>query len=152
MMIKSPEKSYVLLVDDDEDDQLMLAAAFKDTGFAGKLHLVSNGEDLMNELHEGISSRDVSLPDIILLDLNMPKKDGRASLREIKKHPLLCRIPVIVCTTSKNPDDIAYAYDNGANSYITKPSSYTELKTIVQTIQQYWLSIAVIAPVNVPVD
>ncbi len=131
----------ILIADDDDDDQLLLASAFKEVGIDGPLKSIGNGEELMDYLlQKGKYERSKNeAPHLILLDLNMPKKDGRCVLQELKKNPKLNKIPVIVLSTSFNPEDISNAYELGANSFISKPSSYVELKEIAKAIKNYWV-------------
>jgi CheY-like chemotaxis protein len=140
----SESKACILIADDDDDDQLMMTAAFTDTGFKGVINTVNNGEQLLDYLHKRGSFIDSPMPKLILLDLNMPKKDGREVLKELRRFPKLSRVPVIVYSTSNNPDDIAYCYELGANSFISKPSSYDDLKKIAEVVQKYWLDIVLI--------
>ncbi|MFM7021748.1 MAG: response regulator [Flavobacteriales bacterium] len=143
--IKSRE-FCILIADDDDDDQMMLASAFREVGFDGPVVSVHDGEELMAYLqrtgkYEGTKSE---APHLILLDLNMPKKDGRTVLQEIRKNPKLNKIPIIVLITSANSDDISSSYELGANSFISKPSSFTELKEMARAIKCYWLDAALI--------
>ena len=105
------------------------------------LHFVENGEELLNFLHrrEKFAQSNNPRPSLILLDLNMPRKDGREALREIKAHPELRRIPVVVLTTSKADTDIAKIYELGANSFISKPVTFDALVKVMRTIGSYWL-------------
>lgn len=131
----------IIIADDDDDDQVMLSAAFKEIGFEGSIENISNGEELMDYLFKQGKYQDnkSTAPHLILLDLNMPKKDGRAVLQEIRSNHKLKKIPVVVFTTSSNKDDIAHSYELGANSFISKPSSYEDLKEIAKAIKNYWL-------------
>ena len=117
----------ILVADDDADDRMMIEEALRENRLANDLHFVSDGEDLLDYLHHrGKFSDPVKnpKPGLILLDLNMPKKDGREALREIKSDPLLRGIPVIVLTTSKAEEDVYRTYDLGVNSFITKPVTF----------------------------
>lgn len=133
----------ILIADDDHDDQYMIRQAFANIKFNANVQFVSDGVELMDYLNKRGKYQAQSLvaPKVILLDLNMPKKDGRECLREIKGNPNLKRIPVIVYSTSSNPDDMSYAYEHGASSYITKPYSYKELIHTMEVIKNYWFSI-----------
>jgi len=131
----------LLVAEDDVDDRMLIQKAFSKTWEAGKLVYVDNGEELLKYLKRQppyISETEYPRPQIVLLDLNMPKKDGRQALKEIKSDKELCKIPVIVFTTSRRPDDIENMYKLGSNSYITKPSSFDGLLTIAKEIEEYW--------------
>jgi CheY-like chemotaxis protein len=134
----------ILMADDDEDDRRAVAKAWKTSRAANPIEFVTDGEQLMDYLHRrgqfsGLAAG--SRPGLILLDLNMPKKDGREALMEIKADPELRQIPVIVLTTSKAEEDIYRTYDLGANSFITKPVTFTALVELVQSIGNYWIEI-----------
>lgn len=131
----------ILVAEDDEDDQLLIKDAFEENRLVNSLHFVENGEELMDYLyHRGNYSKlsKLSRPELILLDLNMPKKDGREALGEIKKDPKLRQIPVVVLTTSKAEEDIYHTYDLGVNSFITKPVSFESLVNIIKILIEYW--------------
>lgn len=132
----------ILVAEDDADDRFLIQTAFEEKGYADILEFVENGIELIAYLDE--SSKE-SMPRIILLDLNMPKKDGREVLLELKQHHLFKRIPIVVFTTTKNENEIARCYDLGANTYIVKPTSFEELLFIVEQIHSYWLNAAAIA-------
>src|SRR5579864_6908861 len=120
----------ILLADDDADDRMLTRDALAESRLANNLKFVEDGEQLMDYLcrRGNYASPDVSpRPGLILLDLNMPRKDGREALREIKSDPNLKRIPVVVMTTSKAEEDIVRSYDLGASSYITKPVTFERL-------------------------
>jgi len=134
----------VLIADDDEDDRLMIKDAFADSGLKNPLIFVDNGEELMHYLkHTEKYSRlpEVQLPALILLDLNMPKKDGREALAEIKNDQALKTIPVVVLTTSNSKEEINRIYSLGANSFIVKPNSFDLLINIIKTLKQYWFDV-----------
>jgi CheY-like chemotaxis protein len=135
---------HILMADDDEDDRRSVAKAWKASRAANPISFVNDGEELMDYLHQrgpfsGLAEWE--RPGLILLDLNMPKKDGREALREIKAHPELRQIPVVVLTTSKAEEDIYRTYDLGANSFITKPVTFTSLVELIQVIGKYWVEI-----------
>jgi CheY-like chemotaxis protein len=135
---------HILMADDDEDDRRAVAKAWKTSRAANPMEFVNDGEELMDYLHRrgqfsGLAAS--TRPGLILLDLNMPKKDGREALKEIKADPELRRIPIIVLTTSKAEEDIYRTYDLGANSYITKPVTFTSLIELIQVIGKYWIEI-----------
>ena len=139
------KKSWVVLIAEDDEDDFMLARdVFSECCPEVDLRWVKNGEELMDYLfqRENFSvSSSAPRPSIILLDLNMPKKDGREALKEIKASAELRRIPVIVLTTSNAESDIQYAYDNGVNSFVRKPIGYTQFVDVVKVIDQYWFQI-----------
>src|SRR6187200_2976711 len=129
--MKEPgEPITILLADDDPDDRQLTKEAFAECHLANVVHFVEDGEQLMDYLlRRGtyVSMKDAPLPGLVLLDLNMPRKDGREALKEIKAHPDLRRIPIVVLTTSKAEEDILRTYDLGVNSYITKPVTFESL-------------------------
>lgn len=131
----------VLMAEDDPDDRLFIEQAFRDLCLGGALHFVENGEELMNFLRRRGSysdPRSSPRPALILLDLNMPKKDGRQCLAEIKSDSGLQDIPVVVWTTSNLEEDIARCFEAGADSYMTKPASYPGLLEAVREIGRRW--------------
>lgn len=143
-MDKEKEHITILMADDDPDDCLMTKEALEELGLANSLYFVEDGEELMDYLyHRGkyVDPDTSPFPGLILLDLNMPKKDGREALKEIKEDPKLMRIPVVVLTTSNTQEDIYRTYNLGVNSFITKPVSFEGLVDIMMTISKYWLEI-----------
>ncbi len=144
MSIEKQESDYcILIADDDMDDLYMIKQAFASINLTENVQTVNDGVELLDYLHKKGRYKGVETlcPKIILLDLNMPKKDGRECLKEIKTNSKFSRIPVVIYSTSSNPDDISYAYEFGASSYITKPYSYQELVKIMEIFKQYWFSI-----------
>jgi CheY-like chemotaxis protein len=140
----SPNPIVILLADDDSDDREMTRRAFEKNQLALELHTVSDGEDLMDYLqHRGRYEPPTvaPTPGLILLDLNMPKKDGREALAEIKADPALRRIPIVVLTTSKAERDISRTYDLGSSSYIIKPVSFAQLVEVTRVLALYWFQI-----------
>ncbi|OQZ01173.1 MAG: two-component system response regulator [Candidatus Brocadia sp. UTAMX2] len=138
------ESITILLADDDPDDRFMAKDAFKEARLLNDLRFVENGEELIDYLHHRGKYADVKnspRPGLILLDLNMPGKDGREALTEIKADPDLRRIPVVIVTTSKAEEDVVRTYELGSNSYITKPVSFEGLVAIIKTMANYWLEI-----------
>jgi CheY-like chemotaxis protein len=131
----------ILLADDDEDDRLNTQHAFERQHLANELRFAVDGEDLMDYLHRRGKHADAPRPGLILLDLNMPRKDGREALKEIKENPELRNIPVVVLTTSGEEEDILRTYDLGANSFIRKPVEFDSLVSIVKTLGQYWFQV-----------
>jgi CheY-like chemotaxis protein len=142
----------ILLADDDAEDRMLAANALEESRVVNDLRFVEDGEELLDYLyHRGQYAADgVSpTPGLILLDLNMPRKDGREALREIKADPDLRRIPVVVLTTSKAEEDIYRTYDLGANSFITKPVSFDGLVSVMRDIGRYWIEIVELPPANI---
>jgi CheY-like chemotaxis protein len=134
----------ILLADDDEDDCMLAREALAESRLSSELYVVRDGEELMDYLyHRGryVSLSSSPRPGLILLDLNMPKKDGREALKEIKNDPDLRKIPVIILTTSKAPEDIYRTYELGANSFIIKPMNFAALVEVMRTIGKYWFEI-----------
>jgi CheY-like chemotaxis protein len=134
----------ILMADDDADDRLLAKDALTECRLANDLHFVENGEELLDYLkRRGRFTKlsDSPRPGLILLDLNMPKKDGREALREIKADPELRKIPVVVLTTSKADTDIGCIYELGANSFISKPVSFDSLVDVMKILGRYWFEI-----------
>jgi CheY-like chemotaxis protein len=132
------------MADDDADDRLLAKDALTECKLANDLHFVENGEELLDYLHRrGKFSQPAQAPrpGLILLDLNMPRKDGREALREIKNDPDLRRIPVVILTTSKADTDIGQIYELGANSFISKPVTFESLVNLMKILGNYWLQI-----------
>jgi CheY-like chemotaxis protein len=139
-MNKTVPQYCILIADDDIDDQYMLKQAFANTQLDKDVRIVNDGVELLDYLNKRGKYKDADLPypKVIMLDLNMPKKDGRECLKEIKANPKLNRIPIVIYSTSNNPDDISNSYELGASSYITKPYSYKELVEIIEIFRKYW--------------
>lgn len=134
----------ILMADDDEDDSLLVREALAISQLPVNLMTVSNGEELMDYLYQRGQYSDRSLaprPGLILLDLNMPKKDGLEALKEIKTDIKLRPIPVIILTTSKAEENIYHTYHLGANSYIVKPMTFSALVELMKTLGKYWIEI-----------
>jgi CheY-like chemotaxis protein len=139
----------ILMADDDEDDRLMAKEAFTEVKLLNYFHTVENGEELMEYLYRRGKYADPAAsprPGLILLDLNMPKKDGRQALKEIKADPTLRSIPIVVLTTSKAEEDILRSYDLGVNSFIIKPVTFGGLVDIMKTLTKYWFEIVELPP------
>jgi two-component system, chemotaxis family, response regulator Rcp1 len=134
----------VLLVEDNPGDIRLMQEAFREAGFAGRLHIARDGEEAMAFLRREGPYKKSPRPALILLDLNLPRKDGREVLGEIKRDRLLRQIPVFILSTSTGSDDIAKAYDLHANCYIPKPVDLETLVKMSQQIEQFWLSTAVL--------
>jgi len=135
----------ILMADDDEDDRLLTAGALKRSRLINDVRFVVDGDDLMQYLRRtgayGPGGLSAPRPGLILLDLNMPKKDGREALAEIKGDPALRGIPVVVLTTSKGEEDIVRTYELGVNSFVSKPVSFDELARVMQTLAGYWFEL-----------
>jgi CheY-like chemotaxis protein len=135
----------ILLADDDEEDRELAREAMQDARLRNEMRFAVDGQDLMDYLRRNGSyaseSVDAPRPGIILLDLNMPKKDGREALQEIKADPALRQIPVVVLTTSKDEEDVLRSYDLGVNSFITKPVTFAGLVEVMRTWTRYWFEI-----------
>ena len=139
----------ILLADDDAEDRMLASSALEESRVVNDLRFVEDGEELLDYLyHRGKYAAEGTspTPGLILLDLNMPRKDGREALREIKADPDLRRIPVVVLTTSKAEEDIYRTYDLGANSFITKPVSFEGLVSVMRDIGRYWIEIVELPP------
>jgi CheY-like chemotaxis protein len=135
------------MADDDPDDRLLTKEALEENQLNSELNFVRDGVELMDYLNQkkSFNKTNAPKPDLILLDLNMPKMDGREALREIKENPNFKRIPVIVLTTSKAEADIINSYDLGVNSFISKPVLFNDLVEVTRQIGKYWFEV-----VNLP--
>ena len=134
----------ILMADDDEEDRMLAQDALEEARVGNDLHFVVDGEDLMDYLYRRDRYqhlKDVALPGLILLDLNMPRKDGREALMEIKAHPKFKRIPIVVLTTSHAERDILKTYDLGVNSFISKPVTFDGLVSVMRSLADYWFNI-----------
>ena len=141
-MLKRKKSVTILVAEDDEDDRFLMQEALEENRLANELHFVEDGEELMDYLyHQGKYSEPklAPRPSLILLDLNMPRKDGREALKEIKSDPNLRQIPIVVLTTSKA--EIVRTYDLGVSSFIAKPVGFTSLVEIIKTLGKYWFDI-----------
>lgn len=142
--MNDPNKSgIILMAEDDSDDRLLVKDAMAECRWQGDLRFVENGEELLDYLtRRGKYSppADAPRPGLILLDLNMPRKDGREALHEIKADAELRRIPVVVLTTSKADTDIGGMYNLGANSFISKPVHFDALVSVMRVLGQYWFT------------
>lgn len=143
-MRKERKPIVILLADDDEEDRMLACDALAESRLSNDITCVTDGEDLMDYLHRrGNYAPPVEAPrpGLILLDLNMPKKDGREALREIKSDPELRQISVVVLTTSKAEEDIYSSYDSGASSFISKPVTFEGLVEVMKGLGRYWFEI-----------
>lgn len=138
------EPIIILLADDDEEDRMLACDALGESRLSNDIMCVTDGEDLMDYLHRRgkyAPPAEAPRPGLILLDLNMPKKDGREALREIKSDPDLRQISVVVLTTSKAEEDIYSSYDSGASSFISKPVTFEGLVEVMKGLGRYWFEI-----------
>jgi CheY-like chemotaxis protein len=136
--VKDARLPVVLAAEDDESSRVLLQEAFNAAGVAVDLRLVENGRDLLGYLHGREPWVQARRPDLILLDLNMPRIDGREALAKIKGHPDLKHLPVVVLTASRAEQDIADAYALGANTYVPKPDSFDKLVSTVRALCEFW--------------
>jgi CheY-like chemotaxis protein len=137
----SHQPVIILMADDDADDRLMAKEALEVSGLRNEIRFVEDGVELLKYLLQQGRYQEAPRPGLILLDMNMPRKNGREALSEIKTHPELKRIPVVILTTSQAEEDVKVGYDLGANSYITKPVTFEGLVKVMQTLSSYWLEI-----------
>lgn len=137
---------HIVVCEDDADDRFLLKTAFEESGYSGEIKFVENGVDLLHHLKEiSDRKRNEIFPKFILLDLNMPKKDGRETLKELKENKFYRKIPVIIFTTTKNENEISRCYDLGANSYVVKPLVFDEMIKTIGTLHKYWLKVSAVA-------
>lgn len=139
-------KFFILVAEDDADDRFLLQTAFQEQKYAERIDFVQNGVELLNYLDSIQQNKhaDMNFPVFILLDLNMPKKDGREVLQFIKQHAVYKRIPVIIFTTTRNDNEVRKCYELGANTYVVKPTSFEGLVTVIEDIRSYWLKTATV--------
>jgi CheY-like chemotaxis protein len=138
---QQPQPIEVLLVEDDPGDVLMIREAFADNKLNNRLTVVSDGEQASDLLHRRGDFADATRPDLILLDLNLPRKDGREVLTEIKSQKDLCSIPVVILTTSEAEEDILRSYELHANAYVTKPVDFDSFIKVVRQIDNFFVSV-----------
>ena len=134
----------ILIADDDAEDRMLIHEALEESRLKNQVQFVENGEELMDYLHNRnrFSNKEkFPTPGLILLDLNMPKKDGREALKEIKSDDMLRLIPIVVLTTSKAEEDVLRTYDLGVSSFITKPVTFSSLVEVMKTLSKYWFEI-----------
>jgi len=137
------KKSLILVAEDDMDDRFLLQTAFSESGDQEVLAFVENGMEVLDYLNAIAEKGDEhAFPELIILDLNMPKKNGKEVLAEIKQSSLFKKIPVIIYTTTKNEIEVKKCYELGANTYIVKPITFEALREVVSSIRTYWLSTA----------
>lgn len=141
----------ILMADDDPEDRMLAQDALEEARLDNELHFVTDGEELIEYLNRRGEYEELKtqpLPGLILLDLNMPRKDGREALQEIKSNPKLRHIPIVVLTTSTAEVDIVKTYDLGVNSFITKPVTFEGLVDVMRGLGRYWFSIVSLPPVD----
>lgn len=143
MTAAAKDAIVILMADDDDDDFLLTQKALKESKLLNRLVRVRDGEELIDYLmgRGEYAEADVERPGVILLDLNMPRKDGREALKEIKSNPDLNDIPVVVFTTSKAEEDVYRSYKLGVNSFITKPVTFDNLISVMTSLGKYWFEI-----------
>ena len=147
MKVKNNNKTIeILLIEDNLGDNRLMIEVFKEGEIRNNMHMVTNGVEAMEFLHRENKHSNAVPPDLILLDLNLPKKDGRQVLQEIKEDPQLKYIPVIVLTTSQSEWDINNTYMNHANAYITKPIDLNKFIKVIKSIEDYWLYTVTLPP------
>lgn len=143
------ELVHIVVAEDDPDDQFLIKEAFAEAHLVNKVDFVEDGQELIDYLNRHGKFADIEgpfLPGLVLLDLNLPRMDGREALKIIRADPKLHRIPVIVLTTSQAEEDVLRTYDLGANSFITKPVTFEDLAHIIKSLSEYWLQIVRLPP------
>lgn len=139
---KGSKEIEILLVEDSPGDVRLTIEALKEAKVKNRLNVVKDGVEAMDYLQRVCSSyKDAKCPDLILLDLNLPRKDGREVLSEIKSDPKLRHIPIVVLTTSRSEEDVLRAYNLHANCYITKPVDFKQFMSVVKSIEDFWLTV-----------
>jgi CheY-like chemotaxis protein len=141
MVDATPRPIEILLVEDSPGDVTLTIEALRDAKVANNLHVARDGEEALRFLRREGAYADRPRPDLVLLDLNMPRKDGREVLAEMKADPVFKRIPVVVLTTSQSEDDVAAAYNLAANCYVAKPVDLDQFLGVVRAIDDFWLSL-----------
>ncbi len=147
--MKKYKSVTILMAEDDPDDRLLITDALRESKFGNGIYFVEDGLELLDYLYQRNQYEDkkqAPRPGLILLDLNMPRMDGREALEEIKANPNLRRIPVVVLTTSQAEEDIVKTYDLGVGGFITKPMTFDGLVKVVKSIGRYWLHIVELPP------
>lgn len=148
-MMQATQHRVILMADDDSEDCTLVAEALQATGRDCELRCVRNGEEVFDYLHrrgEYTQQRETPRPDLILLDLKMPRKDGRETLSELKADPQWRSIPVIALTTSNANVDVNFCYDKGVNAYVTKPATFRKWVETLEAITKYWFDVAQLLP------
>ena len=149
-MLDEPQPIEVLLVEDDPGDVLMIREAFEENKVRNHLHVVSDGEEAVDFVRRQGSYADAPRPDLVLLDLNLPRKDGREVLAEIKGDEELSSIPVVVLTTSEAEEDILRSYSLHANAYVTKPVDFERFIQVVRQIDEFFVTVVKLPPSQGP--
>ena len=139
--VDRPDPIEVLLVEDDPGDVLLIREAFEDNKVANRLHVVADGVEALDFMRQQNGYADAPRPDLVLLDLNLPRKDGREVLAEVKNDNALRTIPVVVLTTSQAEEDVLRSYDLHANAYVTKPVDFTNFVEAVRAIDEFFISV-----------
>lgn len=142
----APRPVEILLVEDNEGDVRLTREALREGHLRNILHVVGDGESALDFLYRRGEYAAATRPDLILLDLNLPRRDGREVLADIKRDPSLKRIPVVVLTTSRAEEDLVRSYDLHANCFITKPVDFDQFIQVVKTIENFWFTIVVLPP------
>ncbi len=145
-MKRKVETIDILLVEDNPGDVRLTKEALRDAKVLNDVHVAKDGVEAMQFLHKEARFENVPTPDLILLDLNLPRKDGREVLAEVKADPKLKRIPIVILTTSKADEDIIKTYNLHANAYITKPVDLNRFVEIIHTLEEFWFSIVRLPP------
>lgn len=142
MVIENSTDTVILLVEDDEDDRMIIGRALRGAPIMVRVDVATNGREALDYLEQCASQPDGKLPDMILLDINMPVMDGNEFLIAIRKHPIYSALPVCVFTTSSDDDVVRAAYDNGANAVVTKVDSLDGMTKVLNTIVEFWFRTA----------
>ena len=146
---KTTNRIVLVMVDDDEDDCLLVEAALYEAYLRCDFHCLQDGLEVLDYLNRSGRYQDpesAPRPDLIFLDLNLPKMNGRSVLKKLKSDERFCDIPVIIFTTSNHEDDVAFCYDMGANTYIVKEASFAGLSATLRVVRDYWLELSVLPP------
>ena len=147
-MVKSGHPADILLVEDNPSDVYLTEEALRSVGVTSRLHVAADGIEAMAFLRREGMHAEAPRPDLVLLDLNLPRKDGRRVLTEIKEDDMLRRIPIIVLTTSNAPSDVVKCYDLHANCYIVKPVDFDEFETVIRAIEEFWFGYVTLPKVD----
>lgn len=149
-MQRSKQSIRIVVAEDDPDDRFLIEDAFHENSIQNHIDFVEDGEELMDYLNRKGKYAELAkepLPGLVLLDLNMPRKDGREALKEMKSDERLCSIPVVVLTTSRADEDVVRTYGLGVNSFISKPVTFEGLVDVVRILNDYWIDIVRLPPV-----
>ncbi len=150
-MSKRRKRITILMAEDETDDQILMRRALGESRLLHELYIVKDGEELLDYLYHRRQYSELAIaprPDLILLDLYLPKIDGKEALQAIKADPKLRRIPIVVLTSSRAEEDIRHSYELGASSYLTKPMTFELLVEAVNTLGDYWFDIVELPPAN----